>query len=125
MSYRGRTQYGQNYRVRSQYDHNYRDDFRRGNFRGIQNYRSQHFRGGYRRNYRNADFGRGRSRSRERKYSSNFRRNDQGNSRSKSGLRASGNRDRIRCFKCRKYDHFAKDCLNISDTEKEQSEQIQ
>ena len=32
-------------------------------------------------------------------------------------------RDRIRCFKCREYDCFAKDCLNISDTEKEQSEQ--
>ena len=39
-------------------------------------------------------------------------------------MRASTNRDRIRCFKCRGYDHFAKDCLN-SDTEKEQSEQIQ
>ena len=37
----------------------------------------------------------------------------------------STNRDRIRCFKCRKYNNFAKDCLNISDTEKEQSEQIQ
>ena len=34
-------------------------------------------------------------------------------------------RDRIRCFKCREYNHFAKDCPNISDTEKEQSEQIQ
>ena len=33
-------------------------------------------------------------------------------------------RDRIRCFKCREHDHFAKDCLN-SDTEKEQLEQIQ
>ena len=28
-------------------------------------------------------------------------------------------------FKCREYDHFAKDCPNISDTEKEQPEQIQ
>ena len=37
----------------------------------------------------------------------------------------STNRDRIRCFKSRKYNHFAKDCPNISDTEKEQSEQIQ
>ena len=40
-------------------------------------------------------------------------------------MRASTNRDRIRCFKCREYDHFVKDCPNISDTEKEQSEQIQ
>ena len=30
----------------------------------------------------------------------------------------STNRDRIRCFKHREYDHFAKDCLNISETEK-------
>ena len=37
----------------------------------------------------------------------------------------SANRDRIRCLTCREYDHFAKDCLNISDTVKEQSEQVQ
>ena len=65
---------------------------------------------------------RGRAWSRERHCSSNFRRNDQSSSsRSKSGLRAS--RDIIRCFKCREYDHFPKDCLN-SETERE-SEQIQ
>ena len=39
-------------------------------------------------------------------------------SRSRSGLRASNNRDRITCFKCREYDHFVKDCPN-SQTEKE------
>ena len=32
------------------------------------------------------------------------------NSRSRSGPRASTNRDRIRCFNCREYDHFARDC---------------
>ena len=58
-------------------------------------------------------------------YSGNFRRNDRSSSRSTSVSKASTNRDRIRCFKCREYDHFAKDCQNISDTEKEQSEQIQ
>ena len=52
-----------------------------------------------------------------------FSRNDRSNSRSRSGSRASTNRDRIRCFKCREYDHLAKDCLN-SQTEK-QPEQIQ
>ena len=31
------------------------------------------------------------------------------NSRSRSGSRASTNRDRIRSFKCREYDHFARD----------------
>ena len=87
----------------------------------MQNYRGKNFRGGYRGNYTNDDFGRGRSRSRERQYSSNFRRNDQSSSStSRSGLRASPNRDRIRCFKCKDYDHFAKDCLN-SDVEKSQN----
>ena len=33
-------------------------------------------------------------------------------------------RDRTRCFKCREYDHFAKDCLNISDKENKKSEQL-
>ena len=47
MSYRGRSQSGQNYRGRPQYDHNYRIDFRKGNFRGMQSYRGQNFRGGY------------------------------------------------------------------------------
>ena len=38
-------------------------------------------------------------------------------------MRASTNRDRIRCFKCREYDHITKDCPN-SQIEKE-PEQIQ
>ena len=91
----------------------------------MQNYRGQNFRGGYQGNSRNEDLGGGRSRSRERQYSSNFRRNNQGSSRrSRSDSRASTDRDRIRCFKCREYDHFTKDCPN-SDAEKVQSEQIQ
>ena len=32
------------------------------------------------------------------------------NSRSRSGSRVSTNRDRIRCYNCREYDHFAWDC---------------
>ena len=125
MSFRGRAQYGLNYRGRLQYVNNYGNAFRRGNFRGAQNYRGKNFRGGYRGNYRNDNYGRGISRSRERQYSSNFRRNEQSSSSgSRLGLRPSTNRDRIRCFKCREYDHFAKDIPN-SDTEKEQSEQIQ
>ena len=66
MSYIGRVQYGQNYRGRSPYDQNYRRNFRRGNVRGMQSYRGQNFRGGYRGNLRNDNFGRGRSRPRER-----------------------------------------------------------
>ena len=62
-------------------------------------------------NYRNDNFGRGRSRSRDRQYLGNFRRNDRSiSSRSRSGSRVSTNRDRIRCYKCRVYDHFAKYC---------------
>ena len=123
-SFRGRGQHGQNYRGGSQYVNTYREDFRRDNFGGMQNYRGQNFRGGYRVNYRNHNFGIGRSRSTERQYSVNFKRNDRRSSRrSRSGLRVSTNRYRIRCFKCRECNDFTKDCPN-SQTEKE-PEQIQ
>ena len=122
ISYGGRAQYRPNYREMWQYYKNYRGDFRRGNFRGVQNYKSHNFRGGYRGSSRNDNFGRGRSMSRERLYSGNFRRNDRSSSRLRSGSRASNNRDRIKCFKCREYDHFAKGCLNISDAEKENNQ---
>ena len=123
-SFIGRGQYGQIYRVRPHYVNNYKNDFRRDNFREMQNYEGQNFRGGYRRSYTNDNFGRGGSRSRERQYSGNFRRNDRcSSSRLRSDSRASTNKDRIRCFKCREYDHFTKDCLN-SQTKKE-PEQVQ
>ena len=35
----------------------------------------------------------------------------------------STNRDRIRCYKCREYDHFAKDCLTTK--EEREIDQIQ
>ena len=66
----------------------------------------------------------GRSRSRDRQYSDNFRRNNRcSSSRCRSGWRASTDRDRTRCYKCREYDHFAKNCPTLQ-TEKG-SEQIQ
>ena len=34
-------------------------------------------------------------------------------SRSRSNSRTSTNRDRVWCFKCREYDHFAHECPNI------------
>ena len=93
LSYRDRAQYGQNNKGRSQYDQNYRGDSRRENFRGTHNYRGQNLQGGYRGNFRNDNFGRDRSRSRERQYSDNFRRNERSNIRSRSGSRTSTNRE--------------------------------
>ena len=121
--HRGRAQYGQNYRERTQYDQSYRGDFRSGNFRETQNYRGQTFRGGYRGSLRNSNFDRGRFR--ERQHSGNFRRNDRSSSRSRLDSRTGTNRDGIRCFKHREYDYFVKDCPNMSETEKDQTEQMQ
>ena len=90
----------------------------------MQNCRGQHFKGVYRRNYRNNNFERGRSRSKNRKYSDYFRRNDRSSSSSsRSGSRAITYEDRIRCYRHREYDHFTNNCPT-SQVEKE-SEQIQ
>ena len=67
-------------------------------------------------------FDRGRSRSRYRHHSSNFRRNDRNSTRSRSSSRSSSNRGRIRCFKCKEYNHIAKDCPNVKVTEMVQTE---
>ena len=45
------------------------------------------------------------------------------NDRYRSGSRASTNRDRIRCYTCREYDHFARDCPN--SREEKDLEQLQ
>ena len=69
---------------------------------------------GYR-NDRHNDYNRGRNRSRERIFTRNYnssRDRSPSNSRSRSGSRANMNRDRIRCYNCREYDHFARDCPN-------------
>ena len=90
-----------------------------------QNFRRQNNWGGYGGNYRNENCKRGRSKSIERLSSGNINWNDwsSSNSRSRSGSRVSTNRDRIRCYKCREYDHFAKDCL--ATKEERQTDQIQ
>ena len=130
ISFSGRIQYVQNYRDIPRYNQNYRNDFRRenvmGNLRSNQNYRGQNYRDGYRRNYKSDNYERGRSRSREIWFTDNARRNDRsGSSRSRSCSRASTNRDRIRCYKCREYDHFAKDCLTSKiEKETEQAQQM-
>ena len=38
-------------------------------------------------------------------------------SRSRSNSRVSTNRDRIRCYRCREYDHFAIECPNTATDE--------
>ena len=70
----------------------------RGNFQGRYNNRMD-------RRWENRRLWR-QSRSRERE------RRSRSPSSSRLGSRTSTNRDRIRCFKCRKYDHFANECPN-------------
>ena len=114
---RNRGQYGNN-RPRQ----NYRDNNFRGNTRG---YGRQDNRGEYRDNRHN-EYNRGRNRSRERTFSRNYGNNrdrSSSNSRSRSGSQASTNRDRIRCYNCREYDHFVRDCPN--SREERDLEQLQ
>ena len=42
-----------------------------------------------------------------------MRTRSESSSRLRSNLRASTNRDRVACFKCREYDHFANECPNL------------
>ena len=56
---------------------------------------------------------RDRNRSRDRNFTGSYGRNrSSDSSRSRSGSRTNTNRDRIRCYVCREYDHFARDCPN-------------
>ena len=98
---RGRPRFEQSYR-----GNNFRDNSRR--------YSRQNSRWEYRNdNYRSSGYNRGRDRSRERSFSGNYSSNrtrGMSNSRLRSESRPSTNRDRIRCYNCREYDHFARDC---------------
>ena len=76
-----------------------RGNFWRGNFRGKFNNSTGRI-WENRRTWRQS-----RSRERERRVRSPFS--------SRLGSRTSMNRDRIRCFKCREYDHFANECPNL------------
>ena len=40
-------------------------------------------------------------------------------SRSRSNSRITTNRDRIRCYKCREYDHYANECPNVVTSDSE------
>ena len=100
---------------------NYQGSRSSGNFRGNNRQDS-------RERYRNKRYGnhnnRNRNRSRERTFVGDYRRDrSSSNDRSRSGSRASTNRDRIRCYMCREYDHFVRDCLN--SREERDLEQLQ
>ena len=90
-----------------------------------QNNQGNRSRGNFRRNsrqcsregYKNKRYGnnnhRDRNRLRERTFVGNYRRDrSSSNDRSRSGSRANTNRDRIRCYACREYDHFVRNCPN-------------
>ena len=88
----------------------YRDGSSQRNFRG---YVRQNRRGRYR-NDRYNDYNRDRNRLRKRTFTRNHSSRDRSisSSSSRSGSRANTIRDRIRCYNCREYDHFARDCPN-------------
>ena len=97
------------YSMNSNTRQNYRGNRFRGNFRGDGR---QNSREGYR-NERYGNNNKDRNRSRERAFAASYRRDRSfSNDNSRSGSRASTNRDKIRCYACREYDHFVRDCPN-------------
>ena len=100
---------------------NYRGNRSRGNVRGNSSQNS-------RERYRDERYGnsnnRDRNRLRERAFVGNYRRDrSSASDRSRSGSRTSTNRDRIRCYVCREYDHLMRDCPN--SREERDLEQLQ
>ena len=78
--------------------------------------------------YRNEKYGNNNNRDRnilrERTFVGSYRRDrSSSNDRSRLGSRASMNRDGIRCYACREYDHFVRDCPN--SREERDLEQLQ
>ena len=75
---------------------------------------------------KNDSYDRSRNRFREWSFSRNYGNNrtrNTSNSRLRSGFRASTNKDRIHCYKCREYDNFARDCP--TSREEKEIEQLQ
>ena len=65
------------------------------------------------------------SRNRERQRSRTTSTERDTRSRSRSSSQVSTNRDRLRCYRCNEYDHFARECPNVmSDEEKIESLQM-
>ena len=106
----------------------FQQNCRRNNFQeSTRGYRRQSSRGEYR-NDRHDDYNRSRDRSRERSLSGNYsdsRDRSSSISRLRSGSGASTSRDRIRCYNCREYDHFARDCpISRKERDLEQLQQM-
>ena len=97
-----------NNRNHSESDRGYgrsRGNFRRGTFQGRGTLQGRYNNNRMDRSWENSRLWRqSRSRGRERRCRLP--------SSSRLGSRTSTNRDRIRCFKCREYDHFANECPN-------------
>ena len=102
-------------------------NLRRGNFRGyVRNYGRQNSRGEYKGSYRNDSYDRSGNRSRDRLFSRNYGKNRTRSichTRSRSGSRDSTTWDRICCYTCREYHHFARDCP--TSREEKEIEQFQ
>ena len=114
---RSRGQIGNNRPRQSYGDNNFQRNTRRY---GRQNNREEY------KDNRHNEYNSGRDRSRERTFSrsySNNRDRSSSGSRSRSGSQASTNRDSIRCYNCREYDNFARDCPN--SREERDLEQLQ
>ena len=101
----------------------HRNDYRRNGY--AQNFSRNNSRDRGKRNF-NRNYSNDRSRSRERSQSPRRYRNRQyGNSRlgsrsrSRSNPRIPTNRDRMRCYKCTEYDHYANECPNIGMSDSE------
>ena len=125
-----------------------RNNNRQGQSFGQSRHRNDYRRNGYTQNFSRKDgrdrgrrkFNRSKSsdrhRSRERslsprRYNNNNNRQNgssrlRSRSRSRSNSRLTTNRDRIRCYKCREYDHFANECPNTitSDSDGHESDNV-
>ena len=115
-SWRGYRSYSRNRKDSNRGYGRSRGNIRRGNFRGRYNNRGRYNDREVNRTWENRRIWR-QSRPRERSRESQSR----SPSSSRSRSRTNTNRDRIRCFRCREYDHFANECPNqaTDDSDKE------
>ena len=115
-----------------------RNNSRQGQIFGQNRHRNDYRRNGYMQNFSrnisrdrsrdiNRNYSSDRSRSRERRLSPRRYNNNRQNansrfrsrSRSRSNSRIRTNRDRVRCYRCREYDHYANECQNAVTSDSE------